>query len=169
MPMIPLVTLSDEERRALNEALRSTKRLRDWRRLQAVQLLASGREAPDVAETLSCSASSVYYWADDWRSSGLAGLQARPHGGGRPRRFDATADAQLEHLVSADPQAYGYAATDWTVPLLRTQLAQQGHAVSERTLRRILHRLGWCWKRPKYVLGRPDPAYEAKKGRSSSK
>ncbi len=35
----------------------------------------------------------------------------------------------------------------------------------ERTVRRTLHRLGWRWKRPKYVLGRPDPAYAEKKSR----
>ena len=60
---------------------------------------------------------------------------------------------------------HGYAATDWTVPLLRTELSRRGHVLSERALRRTLHRLGWRWKRPKYVLGRPDPAYAAKKGR----
>ena len=85
---------------------------------------------------------------------------------GRPRRLDATAEAELERLLATDPQAHGYAATDWTVPLLQAELAKQGHALSERTLRRTLHRLGYRWKRPKYVLGRPDPAYERKRGRS---
>ncbi len=168
MPIIPLVTLTDDDRAALEEALRSTKRLRDWRRLQAVHLLAAGREAPDVAETLGCSASSVYYWADDWRTSGLAGLYERPHCG-RARQLDAAAEADLNQLLGDDPQAHGYASTEWTVPLLTTELEHAGQVVSERTLRRVLHRLGWRWKRPKYVLGRPDPAYEAKKGRSSSK
>lgn len=169
MPIVPLVKLSDDERSALDEARRTTKRLRDWRRLQAVHLLDTGREAPDVAETLGCSASSVYYWADDWRTNGLAGLIARPHGGGRPRRLDSAAEAALEQLLGEDPQRHGYASSDWTVPLLCTALEQQGHPVSERTLRRVLHRLGWRWNRPKYILGRPDPAYEAKKGRWSSK
>jgi hypothetical protein len=36
--------------------------------------------------------------------------------------------------------------------------------VAAHTIRRSLHRLGWRWKRPKYVLGRPDPAYAEKKG-----
>ncbi len=38
--------------------------------------------------------------------------------------------------------------------------------MSERTTRRTLRRLGWRGKRPKYVLGRPDPQYAEKKGRS---
>jgi transposase len=54
------------------------------------------------------------------------------------------------------------------VPLLRAELAAAGHAAGERTIRRALHRLGWRWKRPKYVLGRPDPAYGEKKPPSRS-
>ena len=160
-----LVAVTDADRRALDEALRTTRRVREWRRLQAVRLLADGREAPDVAQVLGCSASSVYYWANDWREARLAGLAEGPHAG-RPRRLDVDTEATLEHLLADDPQAHGYAATDWTVPLLRTELARSGYDLSERTLRRTLHRLGFRWKRPKYVLGRPDPGYEAKKGRS---
>lgn len=159
-----LVELTNDDRVALDEALRTTKRVREWRRLQAVRLLADGREAPAVAQALGCSASSVYYWADDWRTAGLAGLAEGPHAG-RPRRLDDVAEATLKQVLAEDPQAQGYAATDWTVPLMRTELARRGHGVSERTLRRTLHRLGFRWKRPKYVLGRPDPTYEAKKGR----
>jgi transposase len=160
-----LVEMTDADRAALEAALHSTRQVREWRRLQAVRLLADGREASEVAAALGCSASSVYYWADDWRESGLAGLAASPHVGGRPRRLDAPAEATLEQTLADDPQAHGYAATDWTVPLLRTELLRCGYDLSERTLRRALHRLGFRWKRPKYVLGRPDPAYEAKKGR----
>ncbi len=165
MVVIPLVEMTAEEREALDEAQGAVRTVREWRRYQAVRLLADGREAGEVAQVLRCSVSSVYYWAADWREQKTAGLAEGPHEG-RPRRLDATAEAQLEQLLAADPQAHGYAATDWTVPLLSTELAQRGHRLSERTLRRTLHRLGYRWKRPKYVLGRPDPAYHAKKGRS---
>jgi transposase len=50
------------------------------------------------------------------------------------------------------------------VPLLQTELAQAGYHVGARTIRRALHRLGYRWKRPQYVLGRPDPAYAEKRG-----
>ncbi len=159
-----LVQMADNERTALDQAQQAVRTVRAWRRYQAVRLLADGREASEVAQVLGCSVSSVYYWAADWREQKVAGLAEGPHEG-RPRRLDATAEAQLEQLLAADPQAHGYAATDWTVPLLGTELAKQGYALSERTLRRTLHRLGYRWKRPKYLLGRPDPAYEAKKGR----
>ena len=159
-----LVEMTDNERTALDQAQQAVRTVRAWRRYQAVRLLSDGREASEVAQVLGCSVSSVSYWAADWREQQVAGLAEGPHEG-RPRRLDATAEAQLEQLLAADPQAHGYAATDWTVPLLDTERAKQGDALSERTLRRTLHRLGYHCKRPKYLLGRPDPADEAKKGR----
>jgi transposase len=85
---------------------------------------------------------------------------------GAERRLDAAAEQALEALLAeGNPQAHGHAATNWTAPLLRTELAKQGWPASERTVRRTLHRLSYRWKRPKFVLGRPDPAYAEKKSR----
>ena len=55
------------------------------------------------------------------------------------------------------------------VAMLHTELTTRGWRPSQRTIRRPLHRLGWVWKRRRFVLGRPDPEYEAKKGRWQSK
>ena len=79
----------------------------------------------------------------------------------------ARAGALLEAVLTTDPQTRGYRATGWTVPLLQAELAAAGYTASPRTIRRAVHRLGYRWKRPKYVLGRPDPAYAEKRGRSS--
>jgi hypothetical protein len=54
-----LVELRDDDHAALDAAVRATRRVREWRRLQAVRLLAEGREAPEVAQVLGCSASAV--------------------------------------------------------------------------------------------------------------
>lgn len=163
-----LAELTDEERAALEAAQQRVRGVRAWRRYQAVRLLADGTEVGAIAQALGCSASAVYYWAQDWREQGLAGLAEGRHAG-RSRQLDAAGEAELERLLGEDAQTHGYAATDWTVPLLHTELSQRGSAVSAHTLRRTLHRLGYRWKRPKYVLGRPDPAYAAKKGRWLSK
>jgi transposase len=149
---------------ALEAAVAGERQVRVWRRYRAILLLPElGPE--QVAMVLGCSRSSVYGWAQRWRTAGVAGLQ-EPSRSGRPPRLAGDGVAAVEMLLTADPQAHGQHATGWTVPLLREQLAQAGYAVSERTVRRTLHRLGWRWKRPKYVLGRPDPDYEAKRGRS---
>ncbi|HET7174408.1 MAG TPA: helix-turn-helix domain-containing protein [Gammaproteobacteria bacterium] len=157
--------LTRDERHALQAAQARSRSVRHWRRYQAVLLRADGVPVATVAQTLDCTETSVYNWVAAWRADGLAGVAEGQHPG-KVRRLDPAAEAVLEALLAAgDPQAHGYAATGWTVPLVRTELAKRGWEVAERTIRRTLHRLGWRWKRPKFVLGRPDPAYTEKKSR----
>jgi transposase len=128
-------------------------------------LRADGVAVATVAQTLNCTETSVYNWVAAWRANGVKGVAEGVHPG-KVRRLDLAAEAVLEALLTAsDPQTHGYTATGWTVPLLRTELAKRGWEAAERTIRRTLHRLGWRWKRPKFVLGRPDPAYAEKKSR----
>lgn len=148
----------------LERAQRNERRVRHWRRYQAIRLVAQGQTPDEVAAVLGCRRSSVYNWLAAWKSRGSQGL-AEPRHGGRQRRVDGSGIVQLERLLATDPHELGEQATNWTVPLLLTHLSRRGYAVSEHTLRRTLHRLGWRWKRPRYELGRPDPAYEVKKTR----
>jgi transposase len=157
------IVVSAADRAALEAACATEPGVRGWRRFRAVLLLADGLVPPAVAAALGCSRSSVYNYAAAWRRDGLAGVRGKPHGGGRGRALDAAGEAELEALLGADPQARGHAATGWTVPLLTGELRAAGYPVSARTVRRTLHRRGWRWKRPKFVLGRPDPAYAQKK------
>lgn len=159
------LTLIAEERAVLQAAQARSRSVRHWRRFQAVLLRADGVPVAMVARTLNCTPTSVYNWVAAWRAGGLAGVAEGVHPG-KVRRLDAAAEATLGRLLTeGDPQVYGYATTGWTVPLLRTELAKRGWAAAERTIRRTPHRLGWRWKRPKFVLGRPDPAYAEKKSR----
>lgn len=105
----------------------------------------------------------MWNWLGAWRREGIAGLTEAPHPG-RARRLDASGEACLEALLDQEPKARGWHTTGWTVPLLHTELERAGYRLSSHTVRRTLHRRGWRWKRPKYVLGRPDPAYEEKRG-----
>lgn len=156
------VTLTPTEHTELEAAAATEPRVRRWKRYQAILLRADGQTVEAVAATLRCSVASVYAWTAAWRQAGVAGLQEGPHGGGKPR-LGTEGETVLTERLAADPQAHGHQATGWTVPLLRTELAAAGYAVGERTIRRALHRLGYRWKRPRYVLGRPDPAYAEKK------
>jgi transposase len=160
-----VLALSDAERVALVNAAAHERRVRRWRRYQAVLLVADGRSPQEAAVSVGCSRASVYSWVAAWRAGGLAGLVEAPH----PPPTQAHA-APLEELLTGllgdDPQRHGHHATGWTIPLLHGAAPAAGIGVSEHTVRRAVRRLGWRWKRPKYVLGRPDPAYAEKKGRS---
>jgi transposase len=156
-------TLTQEERTALEAAQARSLKVRHWRRYQAVLLRANGLLVKDVARALGCTETSVCNWTAAWREGGAAGVAEGQHPG-QARRLSPEGEAALEALLTeGDPQAHGYAATGWTVPLLHTELGKRGCPAAERTLRRTLRRLGWRWKRPKFVLGRPDPAYTEKK------
>jgi transposase len=157
------ITLTEAQRTELEAAAAAEKRARRWKRYQAVLLRGDGLTVAAVATALRCSQASVYAWTAAWRRAGVGGLGEGVHGGG-PRKLGVAAEAVLVDLLGADPQTRGHRATGWTVPLLRGELAQAGTTVGERTIRRALHRLGYRWKRPRSILGRPDPAYAEKRG-----
>lgn len=159
MPMV----LTDEQRTALTAAAAGERRVRRWKRYRAILLRGEGLSVPAVARTLGCSQASVYAWTAAWRQDGVAGLAEGAHRGG-PVKLGLGAETVLTELLGTDPQQHGHRATGWTVPLLQGELATQGTGVGARTIRRALHRLGYRWKRPRYILGRPDPDYAAKKG-----
>jgi transposase len=160
--------MTAEQRAAVETAQRQSRNVRHWKRYQAVLLRADGMPLAVVAQTLGCSRVSVSQWTRAWREAGVAGVREGVHPGA-VRRLDAPGEQRLSELLTSDPQAAGYAATGWTVPLLQTELATGGWHASGRTIRRTLHRLGGVWKRPRFVLGRADPASAAKKGQSPSK
>jgi transposase len=159
------VAMSAAERAALVAEAATSRTVRRWRRFQALRLLADGATPAAVSRALGVTAASVYAWHARWRAAGLAGLREAVHRG-PAFRLDAAAEALLTTWLGEDPAHHGYHSGGWTVALLQTALAAHGYALSDHTIRRALHRLGWRWKRPKYVLGRPDPAYAEKKGRS---
>jgi transposase len=157
------LVLTPGQRDDLEMAAAAERHTRTWKRYRALLLLGEGQTFRQVAQTLGCAESTLYGWVARWRAQGIARLAEGPHHG-RARRLDASADQVVRDLLGRDPQEHGHHATGWTVPLLRTELAARGWAVADRTLRRTLKRLGYRWKRPQYVLGRPDPAYLEKKG-----
>ena len=157
------ITLTETQRTELEAAATAEKRVRRWKRYRAVLLRGEGMTVAAVARMLECSQASVYAWTAAWRAAGAAGLREGDHTG-RPVTLDAAGAATLTGLLAQDPQARGHRATGWTVPLLQSELAQAGYPIGARTIRRALHRLGYRWKRPRYVLGRPDPAYAEQRG-----
>lgn len=156
------ISLEDGERAALEEALGKTGRVREWRRYRAVLLADEGQSARAIAQALCVSEASVTNWVAAWRRDGQGGLQEGVHPGRAPK-LDAAGVAWLDTLLTTDPQERGYALTGWTVPALLAETQAAGYRIGAHTLRRIIWRLGWRWKRPKFVLGRPDPAYAEKK------
>ena len=86
------------------------------------------------------------------------------YGVGRPSLWTQPLERLLHDGLHERPDDFGYPGVNWTVPLLREYLYDQaGCWLSEDTIRRQFQRLGYVWKRYRYVLP-PDPE-RAKKTR----
>jgi transposase len=156
------IKLNGWQRRRLWRQLRATRDIHLYRRTLAILELDRGRSAPDVALSLGVEARTVYYWAEaylrDHDPSSLCDAQ-RP---GRPTLWTEGPARRLLEAMGESPQELGYPSVDWTVPLLQEHLGRHGdEPPSDETIRRRLRRLGYVWKRSRYVLD-PDPELEKK-------
>ena len=154
--------LTTRERRQMRAKLRQARDARLFRRTLAMLECDCGEPVSAVAELLGVSRQSVYNWIARFQEQGgPAELNDAPRSG-RPARADETFDVLLRTLLMLSPERFGYHATHWTVRLLRDQLRKNlEQDYSDDTIRRGLHRLGYVWKRPRYVLV-PDPEREKK-------
>jgi transposase len=159
--------LSTAKRRQIQAKLRGTSDARLCRRLLAILEYDRSMSVNAVAELLGVSRQSVYNWIARANERGdVEELRDAPRSG-RPSKTGEVFDTLLRTLLMLPPERFGYHATHWTVPLLRDQLEKNtGEQYSPDTVRCGLHRLGYVWKRPRYVL-MPDPERE-KKTRNSS-
>src|SRR3954468_3508198 len=154
--------LTHWQRRRLHQQLKSTSDARTYRRTLAVLELDRGRPAADIAAMLGVTRQSVHNWAAAFVHDPDPSTLWDEGRSGRPALLAEQTDALLPSLMGQSPQDLGYLHTDWTVPLLQQQLEKDlGLRPSDETVRRGLRRLGYVWKRPRYVLD-PDPEREKK-------
>jgi transposase len=154
--------LTSPQRRLLRRALGATDDASYYRRLLAVLELDRGRPAADVAAALGVTRQSVSNWARAYRRAPRPATLADHYGGGRPTAWTDDLQALLRSCFRQRPDQLGYAAVNWTVPVLQEHLQRcTGVWLSDDTIRRQLQRWGYVWKRFRYVLP-PDPEREKK-------
>jgi transposase len=150
------------ERRRLRQQLKAASDARTYRRTLAVLELDRGRSAVDIAAMLGATRQSVHNWAAAFVREPYPSALADEDRSGRPPLLSQQAEAHLSALMGRSPQDLGYPHTDWTIPLLQQELeAHLELRPSDETVRRGLRRLGFVWKRPRYVLD-PDPERDKK-------
>jgi transposase len=161
-----LIKLTDVERRRLHELLHGTGDAHLYRRTLAVLQIDRGEPVERVANTLGIHRSNVYRWVAAFAARRDPGALADRPRTGRPPRWGQGRRSALKSLLKTAPQGLGYAATEWTVPLLSRHLRACGGdaaaaACSRTTLRRQIALLGGGWNRGRRVLD-PDPARDKK-------
>jgi transposase len=148
------------QRHRLRQQLRAAPDARLYRRTLAVLELDRGRSPTDVAEMLGVTRQSVHNWAAAIARDPDPSTLADEQRSGRPPVLIARTESALRSLMPRSPRDLGYPDADWTVPLLQQELTRNtGLQPSDETVRRGLHRLGYVWRRSRYVLD-ADPGHE---------
>jgi transposase len=156
------LNLTSWQRRRLRRQLAETRDARLYRKMLAVLEFDHGRSAADIARMLGVTRQSVSNWIEAYTQDPDPASLEDESGRGRHPMLDEEQVHLLEALLAVPPRELGYPHASWTVPLLQEVLETATELrVSEDTLRRVLHRLDYVCKRPRYDLI-PDPEREKK-------
>ena len=130
MPKVTVVSVTDQERAALERAAKYGK-TPDYRlRCQAVLLKTDKRASVAVADQLGCCEMSVNDWVKLYRQQGLAGLTIKPGRGRKPILQRETDLAAVRQAVQNSRQR---------ISLAKAELEHElGKEFSQLTLRRFL-------------------------------
>jgi transposase len=133
-----------------------------YRRLLAILEIDQGKTIAEVADTLGVTRQTVHNWIRSYQGASDPDDLRDHYGVGRPSLWTEQLQGLLQTSLEQRPVELGYAAMNWTVPLLQEHLYRRTDQwLSDDTIRRKLDDLGYVWKRFRYVLP-PDPEREKK-------
>lgn len=160
-------TLTDEERRALRQNLKSSNGLA-VRRAQMILMSADEQlKVAEIGRRVGCHGQAVRQAIHAFQREGLGCLEPKAKGNPRDRRaLDDAARERLRELIRRSPRDLGYEASLWTLELLAQASFEQGLTstrVTGETIRATLAALGIGWRRVKRFIHSPDGHYTAKK------
>jgi transposase len=157
--------LTIPQRSALGRLAKASPDTREARRALALLDLARGEAVTAVAERYDVSRETVYQWAARLGHAGRPDVRLRDAArSGRPADARRAAEPLLRTALRTDPRRQGYRSPSWTARLLQHHVQRQGVEASAATIRRALRRLGYRWKRPRFVLSRREPQWRQANG-----
>ena len=154
--------LSRWQRLRLQRQLKETQNARVYQRTLAILEYSRGQPIAQIAALLRATRQSVYNWIEAYRDAPVPTALHDEERSGRPSLWTEDLRALLQSLLAQAPDQRGYFAVNWTVPLLQEEIEHcSGQPLSDDSIRRELDRLGYAWKRDRYVLD-PGPQREKK-------
>ena len=162
------IDFAKQDLERLAPAMKRTNNAKEYRRLQAVWLVAQGYTVADVARLLQAPERSIYRWVEKYLETHSVSVLEHRGGAGRPEVAKRITRARILRELRRDPLKLGYNTNVWTVALLAHRLGQAYQCpITERTLRRRMKQIGLVWKRPRYLFVTKEPHRAQKKGRLS--
>jgi transposase len=152
------IELSAGDRKVLLRLYR-TESGRVSRRAHVLLLAAAGWSVRDIRDATFTSFDLITDTLRRFRHEGVSGA-CPPES---PRPLPRWAKQLATWVATRTPADFGYFRRRWSCETLAEVLAwEAGVRVSGETVRRVLHRLGYVWRRPRPVVGPVDPDHDAK-------
>ena len=147
------ITITTEERKDL--IIEMKREVKPSRRLRMhIALLASDSLSPtEISRVLFCSRTTVYAVAGRFLREGRRSAFDEQGRRGPKPLLGEEANERVERLLEeGSPTDHGWLRSRWSCKLLALQLLRERTAATSReTVRRVLHRLGFRWRRPRPV------------------
>jgi|SRR5215831_13495575 len=166
-----ILSVSEIERRALQDTVKRTRAAQVLQRAQALLWLDQGECVSAVAQRLGVTRQTIYNWVHRFQARPATSVPERlrdQHRSGRPPTKRAAITALIKRLWQPPSSAPAPSDVPRTAPALQLRLKQEGMLVHERTIRRTLRALDYRYKRPRYVLARRSKTWRQQKGGSSA-
>ncbi len=134
------------------------RRATEDERIQAVQLIESGRKINDVVEVMGVGRRTVLEWWEKYRRGGLPELSTK-FASGRPTALSDLQMLELRALiVGNNPRQLSFGLALWTRDMIRDLIRQRFRVTLSRvTTGRILKKLGMSPQRPLYRAWQQNP------------
>jgi transposase len=161
--------LTTEEEQAIQRLAQSrTAPARAVERAQIVWQAHRGARVPAIARALGVCEATVRLWLKRFTAEGLDGLRDAPRAG-RPPTYTPEQVGEVVAASLTDPQTLGLPFASWTLDRLTAYLHEERNLpIGRSRVGELLVAEGLRWRQQETWFGeRPDPAFAAKRGRSS--
>jgi transposase len=146
-------TLTNDEYKQVETAVKKDKRREVQRRATAIRLLHLGKKPKEVAAICAVTEPSVYGWWRRWKEGGIEGLANQPHNPPK-RKADEAYCRALDEALSKEPSEYRYDFAIWTRERLRDHLIREtGVELHVNWLGEVMKARGYEFRRPKHDMG----------------
>lgn len=156
--------LSKIEKAELKKLLESTN-ARLYKRARVIWLSASKRlKAPEIAKIVDLHLNKVRKYIRRFNRKGITALYQKASSG-RPPKIKPEQRKEIIKLLKVKPTTLGLGISSWNLRDMAEVVQERNivDSISHMHLWRIIKEEGYSYKRSKYWITSPDPAYEVKK------